>query len=208
MTFQTRKLSVALGAVLLCAVLLLPTTVLAHERRPIGDGKYAVVVGWDVEPAFEGQKNAASIRVSRAGTNPAQPVEGLDKTLKVEIRQGSQTREFPLRTVFGQPGYYVADIIPTRTGNYQFHFVGTVEGVTIDEQFDSADGKFNGVESASALEFPTARVDASATASSASNAQALALGGIGIGVVALLAALFAVTRRGVMPPKRRAQASA
>src|SRR5919201_6460366 len=91
--------------------LLLPNVALAHERRTIANGKYDVVVGWDVEPAYVGQKNAAGIRISQAGTNPAVPVQGAEKTLKVQIRQGAATKEFPLRAVFGQQGYYVADIL-------------------------------------------------------------------------------------------------
>src|ERR671934_3158253 len=108
-----------LPAALLLLTLLLPASALAHERRTIGNGKYDVVVGWDVEPAYLGQKNGASIRISQAGSNPAVPVTGAEKTLKVQIRQGATTREFLLRAVFGQKGYYVADIVPTRDGDYR-----------------------------------------------------------------------------------------
>src|SRR3981081_4119833 len=77
-----------------------PSTALAHERRTIGGGKYDVVVGWDVEPAHQSQKNAASIRISQSGSNPPVPITGAEKTLNVQIRQGSDTRQFPLRSVF------------------------------------------------------------------------------------------------------------
>src|ERR1700704_3751655 len=103
---------------LVLATIALPATALAHERRTIAAGKYDVVVGWDVEPAYQGQKNAASIRISQAGSNPAVPVTGAEKTLKVQIRQGAQIRDFSLRPVFGQAGYYAADILPTRQGDY------------------------------------------------------------------------------------------
>src|SRR5689334_20466309 len=129
-------------ALLLIGLLVVPTSALAHERRTIGNGKYDVVVGWDVEPAYVGQKNAASIRISQAGSNPAVPVEGADKTLKVQIRQGATTKEFPLRAVFGQTGYYVADIVPTREGDYQWTFVGSINEDQVNDKFDSADGKF------------------------------------------------------------------
>jgi hypothetical protein len=43
----------ALPAVVLLAAFLVPTGALAHERRTIGGGKYDVVVGWDVEPAYQ-----------------------------------------------------------------------------------------------------------------------------------------------------------
>src|ERR1700682_6475408 len=116
---RARDFLAIVPAALLCGALLLPSSAFAHERRAVGGGKYSVVVGWDVEPAYQSLKNAASIRISMAGTaDPAPPVEGAEKTLKVQIRQGTDVREFPLRTVFGQKGYYVADILPTHEGDY------------------------------------------------------------------------------------------
>jgi hypothetical protein len=185
-------------ALLLIALFVAPTSALAHERRTIGDGKLDVVVGWDVEPAFEGQKNAASIRISQAGSNPAVPVQGVEKTLKVQIRQGATTREFALRSVFGQQGYYVADMVPTREGDYQWTFVGAIGDSQINERFDTADAKFNKVESIASLQFPQALPDPAHSAAVASAAQAEAQGartlayvGIGLGVLGLLAALAA-----------------
>src|SRR5918912_2452892 len=150
------KIKMLLPAALLAAATLLPTGAFAHEHRTIANGKYDVTVGWDVEPAFQGQKHGDSIRISEAGSNPAVPVEGAEKTLKVRIRQGATTREFPLRAVFGQKGYYVADLMPTREGDYQWTFVGSVNGEAVNDTFDTADGKFNKVQSASPLEFPLA----------------------------------------------------
>jgi hypothetical protein len=180
----------------LLALLAVPTTALAHERRTIGNGKYDVTVGWDAEPAYVGLKNGASIRIAQAGSNPAVPVEGADKTLKVQIRQGATTKEFPLRAVFGQPGYYVADIVPTRDGDYQWTFVGAINGDQINEKFDTADGKFDKVNPATALQFPQALPDPSqesaalnAAQSDAQSARTLAMAGIGVGVLGLLAAL-------------------
>src|SRR5690348_9528701 len=89
-----RRYGMVASALLLVALFVLPTSAFAHERRTIGNGKYDVVVGWDVEPAYQGFKNAASIRISQAGSSPAVPVEGADKTLKVQIRQGASTKEF------------------------------------------------------------------------------------------------------------------
>jgi hypothetical protein len=172
------------------AALVLPaTTAFAHETRTVGDGKYSVTVGWDVEPAFVGQKNAASIRISQAGTNPAVPVEGAEKTLKVRIKQGSSEQEFPLRTPFRQPGYYVADLLPSRTGDYVFTFVGTIDGTNIQESFDSADKKFNGVEPIDTMTFPKVASDAAQATAAAQSAQTLAYVGIALGAVALLAAV-------------------
>src|SRR5919204_5140816 len=188
-----RKIKLLLPAALLAAVTLLPTGAFAHEHRTIANGKYDVTVGWDVEPAYQGQKNAASIRISEAGSNPAVPVEGAEKTLKVRIRQGGTTREFPLRAVFGQKGYYVADIVPTRDGEYQWTFVGSINGDPVNDTFDTADGKFNKVEPISGLQFPQALPDPAQSTAAAQAAQADAQAartigylGIGVGLLGLL----------------------
>src|SRR5690242_14468242 len=102
-----RRTTVALATLATLLVILGgPMAAFAHERRTIGSGKYDVVVGWEVEPAFVNQRNSAGIRISKVGTNPAEPVTGAEKTLKLQMRQGGQTRTFDLRAVFGQPGYY------------------------------------------------------------------------------------------------------
>jgi hypothetical protein len=161
MLSRSRQFLAVLPAALLLGALLLPGSALAHERRTIANGKYDVVVGWDVEPAYQGQKNGASIRISQAGSNPAVPVEGVEKTLKAQIRQGAATREFPLRVraVFGQKGYYVADILPTHEGEFRWTFVGSIEGNAVNDTFDTADGKFNKVEPINGLQFPQALPD-------------------------------------------------
>ena len=170
-----------------------PGTALAHERRTIGNGKYDVVVGWDTEPAYADMKNGAGVRITEAGTS--NPVTGAEKTLKLAIRQGASTQTFPLRAVFGQNGYYVADIVPTRAGDYQWIFTGDINGDPVNETFDTADGKFDGVQPQGALQFPLPLADPAQTAASVQAAQAdaqsartLAYVGIAVGVLGLLAA--------------------
>jgi hypothetical protein len=77
--FSTRRFRLMAPLVVLSAILIFPASALAHERRTIAGGKYDVVVVWDVEPAYQGQKNAASIRVSQAGSNPPVPITGAEK---------------------------------------------------------------------------------------------------------------------------------
>jgi len=191
-------------AALSCAALLsavcAPGTALAHERRTIANGKYDVVVGWDVEPAYADMKNGASIRIMEAGTT--NPVTGAEKTLKLAIRQGASTQTFPLRAVFGQNGYYMADLVPTRTGDYRWMFTGEIDGAAVDETFDTADGKFDGVQPQTTLQFPVPLGDPAQTAASVQAAQAdaqsartLAYVGIGVGVLGLLAAIAALLIR-------------
>jgi hypothetical protein len=193
---RLRRLLAIGPTALLIALLSVPSVALAHERRTVAGGRYDLVVGWDTEPPYVNQKNGASIRISRAGTNPAQPVTGAEKTLRVEIRQGGQSRAFDLRAVFGQPGYYVADIVPTRAGDYVWTFSGSIGGDTVNETFDTADGKFEGVLAGTAVEFPVAAPDPSqvsielrAAESAAERAQMVGYLGAGLGVLGLLVAV-------------------
>ena len=182
---------------LFISLLSAPSLALAHERRTIGGGKYDVVVGWDSEPPFVNQRNAAGIRISKAGTNPAQPVTGAESTLQLQIQQGSQTRQFALRAVFGQPGYYVADIVPTRAGDYVWTFAGSIGTDQVNERFDTADGKFDAVGASNGIEFPVAapdpdQVTAELQAADAVAQKALTVAyiGAGLGVLGLLVALI------------------
>ena len=193
---NVRAFATVLSGAALLVMLLMPGTALAHERRSVANGRYDVVVGWDVEPAYVGQKNAAGIRIMDAGTT--NPVTGVEKTLKLSIRQGASTQSFPLRAVFGQNGYYVADIVPTRAGDYQWIFTGGINADALTETFDTADGKFNAVEPANALQFPIQLGDPAQSAAAVQAAQAdaqsariLAYVGIGLGIVGLLVALGA-----------------
>jgi hypothetical protein len=190
--FKTSRLLRVLGVVAFAALFLMPGSALAHERRTIVNGKYDVVVGWDVEPAYVDMKNGAGVRIMQAGTTT--PVTGADKTLKLQIRQGASTQPFTLRAVFGQDGYYVADIMPTRDGEYQWIFSGTINGDAVNETFDTADGKFNKVEPQTALQFPLALPDPALSGSAVQAAQAdaasartLAYVGIAVGVLGVLA---------------------
>jgi hypothetical protein len=196
MRFRLRRMAAAAMLAAILGLLAAPVTSLAHERRTIGGGKYDVVVGWDTEPAYVNQHNTAGIRISKAATNPAEPVVGAEKTLQLQIRQGGQTRQFQLRPVFGQPGYYVADVVPTRAGDYIFTFTGSLGADQISEAFDSADGKFDAVTAASGIEFPVAAPDPEQVSGQLESANALAqrallVGyiGAGIGVLGLLVAV-------------------
>ena len=189
------------AVLLLLALFLLPASALAHERRTVANAKYDVVVGWDVEPAYVNMKNGASIRIMQAGTTT--PVTGADKSLKLAIRQGASTKEFPLRAVFGQDGYYVADIIPTRVGDYQWIFTGAINGDAVNETFDTADGKFNAVTASTALQFPIQLPEATQAATDLQSAQAdaqsarmLAYIAMAVGILGLLIGLAALFFRG------------
>lgn len=189
---QISRRRMAATGLLLLTLLVVPGTALAHERRTIAGGKYDVTVGWDMEPTYADLKNAATIRIMQAGTNT--PVTGADSALKLTIRQGASTKDFPLRAAFGQDGYYVADIVPTRVGDYQWLFTGSINGDPVNETFDTADGKFDAVEAPTALQFPLTLADPAQTGaavqaaqSDAQSARTLAYVGIAIGILGVLA---------------------
>lgn len=121
----------------------------AHERRQVGN--YILVVGFENEPAYVEEMNAALITVFRAdGT----PVEGVDKTLQVEIGTGGQTRTLALHPEVNRAGTYTADFIPTKTGAYTFRFFGKIENLDLNERFESGPNRFDEVVSKSELQFP------------------------------------------------------
>lgn len=117
----------------------------AHQRQlfQIGTSDYLLIVGFLHEPVFTGDKSGVDLAVlvpdpanptdSRAQN--AKPVEGLEKTLKVEIKAGPQSREFELKPAFRQPGRYEAWFFPTVATTYTYRFHGTVNGVPVDLSF-------------------------------------------------------------------------
>lgn len=145
-----KKMIASLAAIALVAVL--AGTLHAHERRDVG--KYRFVVGFSVEPAVEGIMNGVELRVTNTETQ--QPVEGLQNTLQVEVTHvpTGTSRTMALRAVFGEPGSYTADLIPTAPGQYRFRFFGTIEGMAVNETFESGPGRFDDVEPADELQFP------------------------------------------------------
>ena len=153
-------------------------TAFAHEGREVGD--YRLVVGFAVEPAYEGSTNGVDVRVTKAANDGEgsghdeddgggmsmgegdhggmEPVEGLEGTLQVEVTHvpTGASRVLDLRVVRGESGRYAADLIPTVPGVYQFRLFGTIEGNAVDETFLSrgGGGGFDDVRSATALQFP------------------------------------------------------
>jgi hypothetical protein len=126
----------------------------AHETRNVGP--YRFVVGWLEEPAFAGITNAVSLVVTDTRIAPPKAMEGLEKTLTVDVFQGGSTTPFSpaFRARFGAPGSYAADIIPTRDGGYRFVIKGKIESLDINEVFESGPGRFDDVKPVSALQYP------------------------------------------------------
>ena len=141
----------------------------AHEDEEVGE--YAIVVGFLNEPAYEGQMNAVSVRVTQEKAQPAGghhessesepeivPVEGLQDTLQVEVTHvaSSVSATLTFHAYSGDPGHYTAPLIPTSPGHYRFRLFGTIEEMEIDETYDSISGggNFDDVQPAAAIQFP------------------------------------------------------
>jgi hypothetical protein len=86
-------------------------------------------------------------------------VVDLGNTLDVEVSFGEETMALELEPnfvvgEFGEPGDYRAWFIPTRAGQYAFHFTGAIDGEDIDETFTSGPDTFSDVTDPAEIEFP------------------------------------------------------
>jgi hypothetical protein len=150
------RASTIVGALWVAASLTLtwPSGAQAHEHRQVG--AYGLTVGWADEPAYTGFKNGVHLMVRDAA---GKPVTDMGDTLKVEVIFGTtKTAMLPVTPAFGKtfgrPGDYRAPIIPTRPGNYTFHFAGTIHNEKIDQSFTSSEQTFDPVSGATEIEFP------------------------------------------------------
>ncbi|TAJ18992.1 MAG: hypothetical protein EPO65_07835 [Dehalococcoidia bacterium] len=157
------RLAALIAVVLMVGV---PSAALAHERRDVSG--YQLVVGWIGEPALEGEKNGVDLRITQGD----KPVEGVEKTLQVEItHKASGTKKtFALRTIFRDPGHYTADIIPTAPGQYEMRFFGKVGTAEFNETFISGPGRYGDIEPTTELAFPVAAPQVREVAGSAKEA--------------------------------------
>jgi hypothetical protein len=154
MQFRAARIIAAIAAAF--ALALGPVvTALAHEERDVGAVHFKV--GWNSEPTYVGFNNAVQVTLTDKAGNA---IPDATDTLKVEVTNGSQkSGPLALQPFFdadsgGNPGEYLAPLIPTRPGNYTFHFTGTVKGQTVDQSFTSSDQTFDPVKDSAAIEFP------------------------------------------------------
>lgn len=148
--------------VAIIALLLLATSALvhAHEGREVGE--YVLVFGWRVEPALVGYPNGPELTIrtheeeASHGDDHADEhaVELPEVSLEVEVSFGPESRTLTMRPASGTPDHFIADLIPTRAGDYTFRVFGTIGDVAIDETFSSSAGEFSSVDPASDVTFP------------------------------------------------------
>jgi hypothetical protein len=173
------------GAAALLAASLLVTS--AHESRVIGDQyeiafgwqaepAYAGLPnGPEVFITLAGSDDAHSHEESASddhshgeekdNSEVRAVLEALDVQLMAEVRFGDETLTlaleptFPYYTEYHGVGYVsvAAPLIPTLPGDYVFRIYGTINGIEVDETFDSANGEFSTVEPAEDLMFPSSQ---------------------------------------------------
>ncbi len=139
-------------------------TLLAHEGREVGE--YELAFGWRNEPAYVGFPNGPEVFISFHSDEHGQEhssddahsdedkLAELEVALQAEVTFGPATRTLELRPAWGEPGHFIADMIPTRPGDYTFRVFGTIGETAVDETFSSADGQFSSVEPVDAIQFP------------------------------------------------------
>jgi len=221
-----RKLPLRIVSLALLGFLVVSTALPAeaHEKRTVtgpNDVVWNMRVGSQVEPPYTGTINAAQMfmtqTISVNGVNQTVPVLGLQKYLKVNITTGGQTLTLPLKTVSTDPTQYIASFIPTVAGTYNYTYFGNINGTYFLQSFSCANGKFQCIADPTAIQFPaptptsyqlmnqldslnatvSAQAAQVASANSASNnAYGIAIGGVAVGVLGLVVAVFALSRRG------------
>ena len=104
----------------------------AHQSDSVGD--YRIEIDWKNKPIVTGESNAIIVYVSEmdnskeAADQPFDPVkgiEGLRKTLKIQLVVETESITMPLQ-ITDVPGKYESPITPTFSGWSQLNFIGKI----------------------------------------------------------------------------------
>lgn len=194
----------------LAGLLLLARPAGAHGEVVAGD--YMLEIGWVNEPVVVGQPNALYLFVTPAEASEAadeegeqgeaehgrrEGVKGAEATLTFTVEYGGVSRRYPLVPVLGQAGEYTAAFIPTREGQYTFHFTGSINGQAVDVSFEPEE-----VQSAGDRAFPEAALSPAEQASQLAAAQSqartalmVAIAGVVLGLVGTGLGIYGLSRR-------------
>jgi hypothetical protein len=172
------------------SLLAIAQSVLAHVRTEIGP--YVVIVGWLVEPAILGERNAIIVEISE----DEQPITGAEATLDVELVYGSETFRTNLKPS-AVPGHYTIDIFPTVRGQYGVRLSGSLGDLEIDETVEPEE-----VFPGDRVQFPEPLPDTREMQREISTLEAdlqslrtIVYVGLGTAVIALLLAIFSLIRK-------------
>jgi hypothetical protein len=168
--------------VLLAGALFFLSYRLAAAHGHVEVGEYELAIGFQAEPALQGEPNGLDLFVTNKSTGES--VVGLEETLRAEVIFGGATKELSLEPQFGQEGAYTAHLIPTEAGDYTWRIFGQINGAPVDVSMTSSPDTFSSVQPKSEISFPGAEPSsqelASEVSAAASSARtALILGGLG-----------------------------
>lgn len=193
----------ALSALMLFGSLfLVPLSVSAHEG--VEAGSYLLTIGWISEPVIVGQPNGLDLFIApkegdehTEGEAHAEGVTGAEATLKFTVTYGSVSQSYDILPVNGEPGRYMATLIPTREGQYTFKFVGTINGEAVDVTFEPEE-----VGAAGKLAFPEASASTNELAAQlatlsaqAQTTQIIAIVGVMLGLVGTGLGVYALRKK-------------
>ena len=135
----------AIGAAILLIFSINSQIALAHQRQlfNIGGKDYLLVVGSQNEPVFVDDKSGVDFFAYTPSpkdpmnslANGTKHVEGLDKTLKVEVTAGAKKKVFNLTPAFRDQGHYNAPFYPTVQTTYQYRIFGTINNTPVSLPF-------------------------------------------------------------------------
>lgn len=118
-----------------------------HTSFEIDEMVYSFTVGSLNEPIAVDDKTGLDLRVSvmahheheeseMSGVeHTGKPVEGLDKTLKVELIAGDKKKTLDISPASGAPGSYRAYFVPTVQTTFSYRIFGTIDEVPFDYSF-------------------------------------------------------------------------
>ena len=104
----------------------------AHQSDSVGD--YRIEIDWKNKPIVTGESNAIIVYVSEMDKSkeaadqpfiPEKGIEGLKKTLKIQLVVDTESITLPLQPA-DIPGKYEAPITPTFSGWSQLNFLGKI----------------------------------------------------------------------------------
>jgi len=125
--------------ILLCIGLLLPGLIIeAYAHTVDSVGEYRLEIGWMNEPVVSGETNGIELYVSPLVSNiPLEDQEfhdginGLEKTLKIELVFQGKKIILPLDSDHNIPGKYYAFVNPTVSGYYQVNLLGNIKDTKV-----------------------------------------------------------------------------
>lgn len=178
--------------------------------------QYSIEAGWGLEPPVVGVRNTFVFHVTEPGDVPGVTTGIVDafRDLNVVVNYGGLSKVLDINSE-PRPGYYSANVIPTKTGSIVVGITGVLKGVDVDVLIPIED-----IESTALLDFPPregSSQDIEALKAAITSMQAeianieivqpdrsediaysLAILGTSLGVAAIVLSVLALVRRPVL----------